>query len=80
VGRNASCAGLILEHRDPWDEPVTLALRVLDRIGRPEDIAYAALYLASDEPGWLTGHALGIDGGDDVLFRAESRTGIRPGY
>lgn len=35
----------------------------LSRVGRPEDIAYAALYLASDEAGWVTGVALPVDGG-----------------
>jgi len=33
------------------------------RIGRPKDIAYAALYLASDEASWVTGATLAIDGG-----------------
>lgn len=35
----------------------------LRRIGRPEDIAYAALYLASDEASWVTGANLAVDGG-----------------
>jgi 3-oxoacyl-[acyl-carrier protein] reductase len=35
----------------------------LGRIGQPEDIAYAALYLASDEASWVTGHNLCVDGG-----------------
>lgn len=33
------------------------------RAGRPIDIAYGALYLASDESTFVTGHALVIDGG-----------------
>ncbi len=33
------------------------------RLGRPEDIAYAALYLASGEAGWVTGVNLVVDGG-----------------
>lgn len=33
------------------------------RIGQPEDIAYAALYFASDESGWTTGTVLPVDGG-----------------
>ena len=37
--------------------------RPLRRIGRPEDIAQAALYLASDAASFVTGTALVVDGG-----------------
>jgi NAD(P)-dependent dehydrogenase (short-subunit alcohol dehydrogenase family) len=39
------------------------AQRPLRRIGRPEDIAQAALYLASDGASFVTGTALVVDGG-----------------
>ncbi len=39
------------------------AERPLQRIGRPEDIAQAALYLASDAASFVTGTALVVDGG-----------------
>lgn len=38
-------------------------LHPLGRLGEPEDIARAALFLASDESSWITGHALVVDGG-----------------
>lgn len=36
---------------------------LLKRIGSPDDIAKAALYLASDDAQWVTGIALVVDGG-----------------
>jgi NAD(P)-dependent dehydrogenase (short-subunit alcohol dehydrogenase family) len=39
------------------------AQRPLQRIGRPEDIAQAALYLASDASSFVTGATLVVDGG-----------------
>jgi NAD(P)-dependent dehydrogenase (short-subunit alcohol dehydrogenase family) len=35
----------------------------LGRLGTPLDVAYAALYLASEESQWVTGVALPVDGG-----------------
>ncbi len=35
----------------------------LGRIGSPEDIAAAALYLLGPESGWMTGQILAVDGG-----------------
>jgi len=32
-------------------------------MGEPEDIAYAFLYLASDEARYVTGQVLGVNGG-----------------
>jgi NAD(P)-dependent dehydrogenase (short-subunit alcohol dehydrogenase family) len=38
-------------------------LHALGRIGTPEEVAYAALFLASDESSFVTGSVLAVDGG-----------------
>lgn len=43
----------------------------LKRIGTPEDIAHAALFLASDEASYITGADLVVDGGYCASFKAE---------
>jgi 3-oxoacyl-[acyl-carrier protein] reductase len=37
------------------------------RLGIPEDVAYAALYLASDDAGWIAGVILDVAGGAVML-------------
>ena len=51
----ASRVGDVLEQR--------LAVTPMGRIGRPEEIAYGVLYLASDESSFVTGSEVVIDGG-----------------
>jgi len=38
-------------------------MHLLGRLGEPDDMAYATVYLASDEAKWLSGVTLGVDGG-----------------
>jgi 3-oxoacyl-[acyl-carrier protein] reductase len=48
-----------------------LEAMALRRLGRPEDIAAAVAYVASDEAGFLTGQTICVDGG---LTMASSTT------
>jgi len=41
----------------------TAELSPLNRMGQPQDIAGACLFLCSDKASWITGHTLLIDGG-----------------
>jgi len=40
--------------------------RALNRVARPEEIAYSVLFLASDEASFVTGSALVVDGGQTI--------------
>jgi NAD(P)-dependent dehydrogenase (short-subunit alcohol dehydrogenase family) len=40
-----------------------IGVHPLGRLGKPEDIAGLAVYLASDQSAWVTGAALPVDGG-----------------
>ncbi len=66
---NCVCPGTV---RSPFLQPylddekarkVMSATQPLGRIGEPEDVAHAVLYLASDEASWVSGAVLVIDGG-----------------
>ena len=48
---------------DPEAKALRLARNPTGRFGRPEDIAYLALYLASDESSWTNGAIISADGG-----------------
>ena len=57
-------SGMIKPYLDDEKARKVLEERLpLARIGEPEDVANAALYLASDEANWVTGTILNVDGG-----------------
>jgi len=74
INVNVICPG-------PTDTPMIDPLRTLDpaymekliniipwkRLIKPEEIAAAALYLASDDSEMITGHALMVDGGSSMI-------------
>jgi NAD(P)-dependent dehydrogenase (short-subunit alcohol dehydrogenase family) len=69
---NAVCPGptytdMLLGATDAADREELTAIAPLGRLGKPEDIASAVLYLASEESDWCTGQALSVDGGLSIL-------------
>jgi len=48
---------------NPQAKAAFAAFHPLGRLGRPEEIAEAAVYFASDESSWTTGSILTVDGG-----------------
>lgn len=69
---NALAPGLVKTDfaRALWepDEAAAGARHPLGRIGAPDDIASAALFLASDAASWMTGQTVVVDGGELVAF------------
>jgi NAD(P)-dependent dehydrogenase (short-subunit alcohol dehydrogenase family) len=66
---NALCPGFVHTAltaralKNPAIEKALVESTALRRLGRPEEIARAALFLASDEASYVTGAELAVDGG-----------------
>ena len=72
INVNAICPGfirtdMVLSHGTSEEVEARLAgvakTAMLGGVGEPEDIAYSALFLASDEAGFITAQVLTVDGG-----------------
>ncbi|MDE0686142.1 MAG: SDR family NAD(P)-dependent oxidoreductase [Candidatus Poribacteria bacterium] len=71
---HALCPGIIW---DPLpDGEIAPAEAQLERLGNPIDVAYAALWLCSDEAAWVTGLELTIDGGDSLFIDSPVRRAV----
>jgi NAD(P)-dependent dehydrogenase (short-subunit alcohol dehydrogenase family) len=64
TGINSANGKIITDEQ--WDK--NLENYPLKRFGKPEDIAYAVIFLLSDASEWITGSDLLIDGGSQLLF------------
>ena len=56
-------AGRMTASMPPEDVKALISTACIGRLGRPEDIALAAVFLASDEAEWVTGEILDVNGG-----------------
>jgi 3-oxoacyl-[acyl-carrier protein] reductase len=72
---NCLCPGLFEYEpiKDPVVKPISKNLvrkePITERQGHPTDMAYAALFFASDESSFITGQCLTVDGGDNVKLK-----------
>lgn len=64
---NALALGLlsnVVPEDSPVDAVASMASSVpVGRLGRPEDVGAAVVYLVSEEAAWLTGQTIGLNGG-----------------
>lgn len=66
---NAVCPGVIATPMtagmadDPKTAAIIAQMQPMGRIGQPEEIATAVLFLCSDAASFITGHPLAVDGG-----------------
>ncbi|MGV1908230.1 SDR family NAD(P)-dependent oxidoreductase [Agrobacterium cavarae] len=74
VRANVICPGgietpIYLEHlaRDPESVNKTVSLIPAGRVGKPEEIAQAMLFLASDASSYMTGAVVPVDGGQTAV-------------
>ena len=75
VRTNAICPGpvetpLLMDWlvKDEVAKRIRLARNPTGRFGKPEEIVYMAIYLASDESRWTNGAAMVVDGGITVNY------------
>ena len=75
IRANALCPGpvetpLLMDWlvKDEEAKRIRLARNPTGRFGKPEEIVYMAMYLASDESRWTNGSSLVVDGGITVNY------------
>ena len=68
---NGLAPGAIDTEMNPWlrtaeGEQMALSLQAMQRVGQPDDIANAALLLASRDAGWITANYIDVSGGSKL--------------
>ncbi len=55
-------------NNDPERKNKVLGRTPMQKLGKPEDVGLAAVFLASDAAGFITGASLAVDGGNSIGF------------
>lgn len=62
-GRRAAASALDGRDRAAVDAAVAAVVREFDRLGQPDDLVGAVLFLASEKSRWVAGSTVTVDGG-----------------
>jgi NAD(P)-dependent dehydrogenase (short-subunit alcohol dehydrogenase family) len=63
VTANTLALGLMSNQQDTPETAPLASMVPVGRLGTPDEVGAAVVYLASDEAGWLTGQTIGLNGG-----------------
>jgi NAD(P)-dependent dehydrogenase (short-subunit alcohol dehydrogenase family) len=76
---NAIAPGLVQTEKAEalWNSP-NVRIPPMGRVGQPEDIAAAAMYLLSDDAAWVTGQVIDVDGGARITDFERYRRRAKP--
>jgi NAD(P)-dependent dehydrogenase (short-subunit alcohol dehydrogenase family) len=76
---NAIAPGLVQTEKAEalWNSP-NVRIPPMGRVGQPEDVAAAAMYLLSDDAAWVTGQVIDVDGGARITDFERYRRRAKP--